>query len=74
LIQLCDSCARGCVILVSRSVMERRLEGREWLAGGQYSIADVAAFPWVLIHDLWGALGPASGKLQRLRELHSSLQ
>ncbi|EFN53025.1 hypothetical protein CHLNCDRAFT_137523 [Chlorella variabilis] len=36
------------------SVMEKRLEGQEWLAAGQFSIADVAAFPWVLLHDLWG--------------------
>lgn len=34
--------------------MEKRLEGQEWLAAGQFSIADVAAFPWVLLHDLWG--------------------
>ena len=33
-------------------VMERQLEGREWLAGGQYSLADIATFSWVLFHDL----------------------
>ncbi|KAL4418808.1 hypothetical protein ABPG77_006777 [Micractinium sp. CCAP 211/92] len=36
------------------SVMEKALEGREWLAGGQYSVADIACFTWVLMHDLWG--------------------
>ena len=30
-------------------VLERRLEGRDWLAGGAYSIADMASWPWVLI-------------------------
>ncbi len=30
-------------------VLERRLEGREWLVGEEYSIADMICFPWVLI-------------------------
>ncbi len=30
-------------------VLERRLEGRHWLAGTEYSIADIASWPWVLI-------------------------
>ncbi|MBT2790214.1 glutathione S-transferase N-terminal domain-containing protein [Paraburkholderia strydomiana] len=28
-------------------VLEQRLEGREWILGDQYSIADIATFPWV---------------------------
>ena len=28
-------------------VLDKRLEGREWLMGGRYSIADIATFPWV---------------------------
>ncbi|MBW0446749.1 glutathione S-transferase [bacterium M00.F.Ca.ET.228.01.1.1] len=28
-------------------VLEQRLDGREWLLGDQYSIADIAIFPWV---------------------------
>jgi len=28
-------------------VLEQRLEGREWFLGDQYSIADIATFPWV---------------------------
>jgi GSH-dependent disulfide-bond oxidoreductase len=28
-------------------VLERHLEGREWMMGDQYTIADVAIFPWV---------------------------
>ncbi|KAL4855812.1 Disulfide-bond oxidoreductase YfcG [Chlorella vulgaris] len=35
-------------------VMERRLEGRDWLAAGQYTIADIAAFTWVVLHEVWG--------------------
>ena len=30
-------------------VLERRLTGRDWLAGDAYSIADMASWPWVLI-------------------------
>jgi GSH-dependent disulfide-bond oxidoreductase len=30
-------------------VLERRLTGREWLAGDAYSIADMASWPWILI-------------------------
>lgn len=35
-------------------VMDKRLEGREWLAAGQYTIADMACFPWV---QTWKAQG-----------------
>jgi GST-like protein len=28
-------------------VLEQRLEGREWILGKEYSIADIATFPWV---------------------------
>ncbi|MEX3762003.1 glutathione binding-like protein [Paraburkholderia phenoliruptrix] len=28
-------------------VLEQRLEGREWILGDQYSVADIATFPWV---------------------------
>ena len=28
-------------------VLDRRLEGRDWIMGLQYSIADIATFPWV---------------------------
>jgi GSH-dependent disulfide-bond oxidoreductase len=28
-------------------VLNERLEGREWLMGGVYTIADIAVFPWV---------------------------
>jgi len=29
------------------AVLDQRLEGRQWVMGGQYTIADVAIFPWV---------------------------
>ena len=35
-------------------VMDRRLEANEWLAG-DYSIADVACYPWVAQHE-WSGL------------------
>ncbi len=30
-------------------VLERRLDGRDWIVGDSYSIVDMIAFPWVLI-------------------------
>ncbi|KIJ32422.1 hypothetical protein M422DRAFT_35824 [Sphaerobolus stellatus SS14] len=29
------------------SVIEKRLEGREWLVGSHYSMADIKAYPWI---------------------------
>jgi GST-like protein len=29
------------------AVLDRRLEGREWITGDDYTIADIATFPWV---------------------------
>jgi GST-like protein len=29
------------------AVLEKRLEGRAWLMGDEYTIADIATFPWV---------------------------
>jgi GST-like protein len=34
-------------------VLDKRLEGREFLAG-PYSIADMAAYPWIVPHELQG--------------------
>lgn len=28
-------------------VLDKRLEGREFIAGGEYSIADMASYPWI---------------------------
>ncbi|MDA0953030.1 MAG: glutathione binding-like protein, partial [Proteobacteria bacterium] len=30
-------------------VLERRLEGRDWIVGDAYSIADMMCWPWILI-------------------------
>ncbi|MBK8064120.1 MAG: glutathione S-transferase N-terminal domain-containing protein [Betaproteobacteria bacterium] len=35
-------------------VLERRLDGRDWLAAGEYTIADIATFPWVCRHRRQG--------------------
>jgi GST-like protein len=35
-------------------VMERRLEKSDWLGGGKYSIADIAAFPWTRTYERQG--------------------
>lgn len=34
-------------------VLDRRLEGREYLVGDQYTIADIATFPWVMALDFY---------------------
>jgi GST-like protein len=36
------------------SVLNKRLEGREWLAGNTYSIADIAAYSWAAPYSLFG--------------------
>jgi len=41
------------------AVLDRRLRGREWIVGDAYSIADMIAWPWVLIAKALGLdLGP----------------
>ena len=35
-------------------VLDRRLGEAEWLAGGEYTIADIATFPWIRIHENQG--------------------
>ena len=35
-------------------VMDDRLERNEWLAAGEYSIADIAVFPWTLRYEWEG--------------------
>src|SRR5690606_2974273 len=32
-------------------VLDRRLAGRAFLAGDDYSIADMAAYPWINVYD-----------------------
>ena len=35
-------------------VMDKRLGGCEWLGGEEYSIADMACFPWVVPYERQG--------------------
>ncbi|TAH47578.1 MAG: glutathione S-transferase family protein [Betaproteobacteria bacterium] len=35
-------------------VLNGRLRGRDWLAGPDYSIADIATFPWIARHEWQG--------------------
>jgi GST-like protein len=35
-------------------VLEKRLGEKPWLGGGEYSIADIATFPWTRNHDAQG--------------------
>ncbi len=35
-------------------VLETRLSECDWLAGDEYSIADIATFPWIARHDWQG--------------------
>ena len=46
------------------SVVDRQLEGREWIVGDEYTIADIATFPW--INNLIGFYG--AGELVGIAE------
>jgi GST-like protein len=35
-------------------VLNRRLEGRDFIAGKDYSIADIACYPWIVPHERQG--------------------
>jgi len=35
-------------------VLDKRLDGRPYLAGDVYSIADIATFPWIMVLDFYG--------------------
>lgn len=37
------------------NVLDQRLDGRDWVAGDAYSIADIALWPWVRALDFYGA-------------------
>ena len=37
------------------AVLDRRLEGRDWIMGEDYTIADMAVWPWVRGLDFYGA-------------------
>lgn len=46
-------------------VIEKALsDGRQWLAAGEYTIADMANFSWMFVHEMAGmTLHPALGSL-----------
>lgn len=44
-------------------VLDRRLQGRDFIAGKQYSIADIACYPWIVPHL---ALGQSLAELPSL--------
>lgn len=35
-------------------VLNKQLEGKDWVAGGEYSIADMAIYPWIVPWELQG--------------------
>jgi len=35
-------------------VLNRRLEGRDFIAGDEYSIADIACYPWIVPYQRQG--------------------
>lgn len=52
-------------------VMDRRLEGRDWLAARQYTIADMACFPWI---QTWKAQGIPIGEYPHVRAWYERLK
>jgi GST-like protein len=51
-------------------VLDRRLQGRMWLAGEAYSIADIACYPWVVPHR---GLGQELGDFPHLARWFESI-
>ena len=49
------------------AVLERRLDGREWIVGDAYTIADMICWPWVLIAKPLGASLDAYPNVTRWR-------
>ena len=49
-------------------VLERRLEGRDWILGADYSIADMICWPWVLIAKPLGASLEGFANVRRWRQ------
>ena len=48
-------------------VIEHALsDGRQWLAAGEYTIADIANFSWIYVHFMAGKPLPSSVPLQKL--------
>ena len=51
------------VLLSSYAMIDRRLEGRQWLAGGAFSMADCAAAPALFYAVTYVPLAPEHGRL-----------
>ena len=54
-------------------VLEQRLEGREWMMGDEYTIADIAIFPWVRTIRVTYEAGDITG-LDGLRNVNAWLE
>ena len=52
-------------------VLERRLDGRDWLAGDNYSIADMASWPWILIAK---AMGQSLGEFPNVSRWRNAIK
>lgn len=52
-------------------VMDRRLEGREYLAADAYTIADMACFPWI---QTWKAQGVPLGDFPNVKAWYERLK
>lgn len=50
-------------------VLERQLKNNEYIAGAEYSIADIALFPWVAGHEWSGVSIDGLGALERWLDL-----
>lgn len=50
-------------------VLERQLKNNEYIAGADYSIADIALFPWVAGHEWSGVSIDGLGALERWLDL-----
>jgi len=49
------------------AVLDKQLEGRDWIMGDEYTIADIATFPWV--NNLIGFYG--AGELVGFQDFHN---
>lgn len=54
-------------------VLDRRLEGRQWVMGDEYTIADIAIFPWVRTIRVTYEAGDITG-LDGLRNVNAWLE
>ncbi|HVV48601.1 MAG TPA: glutathione S-transferase N-terminal domain-containing protein [Polyangia bacterium] len=54
-------------------VLDRRLAGRSWIMGEDYTIADMATFPWINVLDTFYGAGDLVG-LRDFREVNRVLE